>query len=208
MSIAEKLRTMADNIMYPNGKPLPASWGEEMRVAAEYTPDMYRITSASEVLVFNPDPRVIVDGPSVPAFTQSTYHVHETSKQLVLLPRPKDTQNPPPTWGRAEDSYAASVRGQLVRTASSTVPRLDMHYANGVQSERTCTWVMIPFKIGENTSVFGVAVRCYVYVGKTKYWRPLLDGGYTTRQLPALPPPVRVVTNHVVYPEAHIRKRR
>lgn len=207
MDIVGSIRTMTEAVLYPEGKPLPKSWGDSVRENAKFTPDVLKLTHNSSHLLFNPDPNLDFRDNSVSAFTTDTYIVYQEKEKLLLMPKyvkDKDV----PGWGRAPMTHPGSVRGELVWVTPTSVLELDRHYHNGVECDRTTSWVAIPFKPENTSNIYLLSTKALIYVAKKKFWHPRLDGGYTTKQLPALPSGIRVVPNHVVDPRHYHRKRR
>jgi hypothetical protein len=207
MDIVGRLRTMTEAVLYPEGKPLPRSWGDSVRKNAEFTPDMMKLTNKSSLLLFNPDPKLNFKDNGIVAFTNSTFVVYQAEDKLLLLPRHQKNGDPP-VWGKAPMAYPASVKGELVWVTTTSILELDRHYQNGVECERTTSWMAIPFKSENTNNIYLLSAKASIYIARRKFWHRRLDGGYTTKELPALPSGIRVVPNHVVDPRYEHTKRR
>ena len=210
MDLVERLRMAADTVMYPNGKPLPKSWGDSIRRNAEFSPDALNVGNKTGHLLFNPDPNLDFRFDGVQSFTTETYIVYQQQEKLLLLPKiiDREERKKVPGWGRAPDNYPGSVKGDLVWVTPTSVLELDRHYQNGVECDRTTSWVTIPWRPENTKNIYLLTTKALIYVAKRKFWHKQLDGGYSTQHIPALPSGIRAVPNHVVDPRDYHRKRR
>ena len=182
-----------------NTEPLSGDWIGRVAYAAQYTHDMPELLSLSEILVFIHDYRIDINNlrAVAPAFTRSTYQVYDTATRTIILSR-SNKKALSPCWGKADLGASAQVRGTLVLMSIDRLVELDRHYLNGVECERTLIDITLPHKLERNSdAIYASGTQGYAYVGVKKHWEPLLDGGYSTKQLSAKPSGLRVVPHHV-----------
>lgn len=178
-------------------QPLSKDWVAKVARTAQYTHDMPELIGMSEILMFLPGHRPTIGTLPYVVFTQSTYQVFDTEEVTVLLPHESNADKSPP-WCKADKEAAAVVRGNMTHVTIPDLVELDRHYQNGVQFRRSLIRVTVPYKENRNgNAVFATSTQCYAYIGIVEHWKPLLDGGYRTKQRKAQPSGLLVIPNHV-----------